>query len=129
MGRGKQHFVSLLFTGKRTEDKTYCWEVDEQLQTTEIALVKIGVHILCLSLRISSYFLRIPPQKVHDRAFSTSPAPRASFGQMVKVVDWFSSHLWCKNNATLNLPLRRKISDAEPSQFDFRAQLLEIVPI
>lgn len=73
MGRGKQHFVSLLFTDKRTE------------------LVKTGMHILCLSLRISSFFLRIPPQKAHGRAFSTSPASRANFGHLVKVAAWFST--------------------------------------
>lgn len=87
------------------------------------------MHVLCLSLRISSFFLRILPQKVHNMAFSTNPAPKASLGQLCLVASGLLSgsplNLWCKDSATL----RRMISDAEAFQFDFRAQLLETVPL
>lgn len=72
------------------------------------------MHILCLglSLKIFSFFLRIPSQKVHDMAFSTNPAPKAGLGQLCLVasglLSGFPLSLWCKNDTTLNLPSEKK---------------------
>ncbi|RMB92392.1 hypothetical protein DUI87_31193 [Hirundo rustica rustica] len=73
----------LLEVNKRTQDRLLGGESgDEQFKTTKIALSKIGTCILCLSLKISSFFLRIPPQK-----WLRSPGPqhekRTLFGDIV----------------------------------------------
>lgn len=53
------------------------------LKSTKIALgwIKLGMHILCLSLRISSFFLRISKKEIHDTVFSTRPVVLSSLNQ------------------------------------------------
>jgi len=73
----------LLFS--RIQDKPDCWEVGEgpvqrrgeqfSLKSTKIALcwMKLGMRVLCLSLRTSAFFLRISKKEIHDTVFSTRP--------------------------------------------------------
>lgn len=92
----------LLLAGERIQDKIDSWEVGQgpvqrgveqfSLKTTKTALrwIKLGMRILCLSLRISSFFLRIGKKEIHDTVFGTravvlSTLTRASLGQLCSI--------------------------------------------
>lgn len=104
------HLVLLLFTDETIKDKTDCWEVgqgpvqrwDEQfsLKTTKIALrwIELGMRILCLSLTISSFFLKISKKEVHDTVFSTRPVVLSGLNQSKPrpaVFDCLWLVVWC----------------------------------